>query len=308
MSVAEEKSRRKIYLGSDGNALVNLVVCIAVLFVILKFIYGVYLMSDLNIDAYYTNVFNWFVMPAQISKLGTRPWTVLTFMFTHEGVFHMVANVLWLWVFGYILQDLTGNRKLVPVYLYGGWAAAIVYIAAYYIIPKLQPGLPVASLLGANASVMAVAVATTTVAPDYRIFPMINGGIPLWILTILYVIIDIATLSVNDPAMYLAHITGAAVGYFFIYQMRRGNDLSAPLNGFFDWFDNLFNPNRPSLKTKIKDEFFYKVKGSAPFKKTPNITQKRVDAILDKINREGYHMLTDEEKEILRRAADEDAL
>ncbi len=308
MNVQEDKRRSGILLGADGNALVNLVVVNAVLFVLIKFIYVIYLLSDLNIDAFYSSVFSWFILPADINKLAYRPWTIISFMFTHERVMHVIANMLWLWLFGYIMQDLTGNRKLVSVYFWGGIAGAFAFVLAHYIFPRLEADLAFASLLGANASVMAVAVATTTVSPDYRIFPMINGGIPLWILTSLYVIIDFATISVGNGAMYLAHFAGGALGCMFIYQMRRGRDWSLWLNNLFDWFDNLFNPEKPSRKKNNKDSFFYKVSGQPPFKKYPNITQQRIDQILDKINVEGYHMLTDEEKDILRRAANEDEL
>jgi hypothetical protein len=226
-------------------------------------------------------------------------------MFTHTSVWHILANVLWLWVFGYILQDMMGNRKLTPVYIYGGIAGALFYVLSYHIFPQLQQSIPGASFFGANAAVMAVAVATTTVTPDYRIFPMINGGIPLWILTLVYVIVDFASVPVGDPGKYISHLAGAAMGFLFIYQMRRGNDWSVWMNNFFDWVLNVFNPDKKSKKKSIKDEFFYKVKGSDPYKKTANITQQRVDAILDKINREGYHLLTDEEKDILKRAAND---
>jgi membrane associated rhomboid family serine protease len=308
MDVQEEKSRSRVFLGSDGNALVNLVIVNAVVFVLLKFIYIVYMLSDLNLDAYYSNVFNWFILPANIEKLAYRPWTFISFMFTHESVMHVIANLLWLWMFGYILQDLTGNRKLVPIYLLGGFTGAFVFVAAHYLIPSLHPDLAFASLIGANTSVMAVAVATTTVAPDYRIFPMINGGIPLWILTSLFVIIDFASISTGNVAGYMSHLAGAALGFVFIYQMRRGRDWSAWINNFFEWFENLFNPDKPSRRKKQKDSFYYKVSGHGPYKKYPNITQQRIDQILDKINQEGYHMLTDEEKDILRRAANEDEL
>lgn len=295
-------------LGSDGNALVNLVIVNAVLFVLLKFIYVIYQLSDLNLDAYYSNIFNWFILPANIEKLAIRPWTLVSFMFSHESVMHVIGNLLWLWMFGYILQDLTGNRKLVPIYLLGGWAGALAFIAAHYLVPSLHPNLAFASLVGANASVMAIAVATTTVAPDYRIFPMINGGIPLWILTAIFVIVDFAGISIGNTANYLAHLAGAAMGFLFIYQMRRGRDWSVWINNFFEWVDNLFNPGKPARKKKNKDSFFYKVSGQAPFKKFPHVTQQRIDQILDKINQEGYHLLTDEEKDILRRAANEEEL
>ena len=55
-----------------------------------------------------------------------------------------------------------------------------------------------------------------------------------------------------------------------------------------------------------KEEFFYNVSNTQPFKKIPNITQKRIDEILDKINQQGYRYLTNEEKEILKRAAEEE--
>jgi membrane associated rhomboid family serine protease len=308
MNVQEEKRKGSIFLGSDGNALVNLVIVNAVLFVLLKFIFVIYQLSELNLNAYYSNIFNWFVVPGSVEKLAFRPWTLITYMFTHESVLHVIANLLWLWMFGYILQDLTGNRKLVPIYLLGGWVGALFFVLAQNLMPGLNGGISGATLVGANASIMAVAVATTTVAPDYRIFPMINGGIPLWILTAIFVIIDFASISVGNAPNYIAHLAGGAMGFFFIYQMRKGNDFSVWINNCFDWFDNLFNPDKPSGNKKKKDGFFYKVSGQTPFKKYPHITQQRIDQILDKINQEGYHLLTDEEKDILRRAANEDDL
>jgi membrane associated rhomboid family serine protease len=308
MAVAEEKSSSKIYLGHDDNSLVMLFAINALVFVIFKFIYVVYQMADLNLDASYSNIFNWFILPADINKLAGRPWVILTYMFTHEGVFHVLANMFWLWAFGYVLQDLMGNKKLIPIYIYGGLAGAAVYVASYYLIPKLEPNIPFAVILGANASVMAVAVATTTISPDYRLFPMINGGIPLWIITLVYVIVDIATIPSGDPGKYLAHIAGAGVGYIFIFQMRKGADWSVWMNNFFEWVNDLFNPDKKNKKRSIKDEFFYKVHGSHPYKRIPNVTQKRIDEILDKINQQGYHFLTEEEKDILRRASTEDDL
>jgi membrane associated rhomboid family serine protease len=308
MNVREAKSRNRISLGQEGNALINLIILNAILYVLLKFIYVVYLISDLNLLAYTNNIAAWFKLPADMSKLSTRPWTVITFMFTHESVWLLLGNLAFLWSFGYILQELTGNRKLIPIYVYGGLAGAFFYVLSYHIFPALQPKIPEAVFFGANASVMAVAVATTTVSPDYRIFPMINGGIPLWILTLLYVIIDFTSITQGDPARYIAHLSGAALGFFFIYQMRKGNDWSEWMNNFFDWVENLFNPDKKNKSISAKDEFFYKVKDAQPYKKTPNVTQKRVDEILDKINQKGFHFLTDEEKDILKRAAKGDDL
>ena len=308
MRVMEDNYRKKMLLGQDGNALVQLVIVNACLFVILKFVYCIYLLNSLNPTAYQSNVLNWFVLPASLDRLSSRPWTALTYMFCDQQVLRFIGNMFWLWCFGYILQDLTGNRKLVPIYLYGGIAGAAFFVLSYAVFPRLQPQVPYAQLMGSNAAIIAIAVATTTVAPDYRIFPMINGGIPLWILTIVFLLVNFSSISYGDSGAYIANLAGGGAGFLFIYRLRRGHDGSLWINRFFDWCNNLFDPDKKKKGRSPKDEFYYKVSGTQPYKKIPNVTQQRIDEILDKINQQGYRFLTDEEKEILKRAADEEDL
>ena len=293
-------------LGQDGNSLIQLMIINAVLFVILKFIYVIYLLAPLKPEAYYNNVFSWFILPADFEKLLSRPWTILSYMVSDNRVFRFISNMFWLWSFGYILQDLTGNRKLIPIYIYGGFAGAIGFLLTCHLMPGINIQISQTALAGANPAIIALAVATTTVAPDYRIFPMINGGIPLWVLTLVYILINFSSIAYGDSGAYIANITGAGMGFLFIYQMRRGNDWSLWMNNFFDWCNDLFNPNKKKKTTK--DEFFYNVSGTQPYKKIPHITQKRIDDILDKINQQGYRFLTNEEKDILKRAAEEEDL
>jgi len=304
----EDNYRKRMLLGQDGNALVQLVVINAVIFAILQFIYVIYILNTIPVDAYHKNVVGWFVLSADFDKLSSRPWTALTYMFSDPSVFRFIGNMFWLWGFGYILQDLTGNRKLIPIYLYGGIAGALFFVLAYTIFPGLRAEAATARLIGANTAVMAVAIATTAAAPDYRIFPMINGGIPLWILTLVFLLINFSSLPHGDSGAYIANLAGAGAGYFFIYRLRKGHDGSLWINRFFDWCNDLFNPDKKKKGRSPKDEFYYKVSGTQPFKKIPNVTQQRIDEILDKINQQGYRFLTDEEKEILKRAADEEDL
>ena len=128
-------------LGQEGNTLVVLIGMLAILFCCFKFIYLVYELTELGKTAYYKNILSWLLLPADFETMMYRPWTIVTYMFIHDGVFNMLGNLLWIGAFGYILQDLAGNRKLIPVFLY-----------------------------------CALAIATTTLAPNYKIFQMLNGG------------------------------------------------------------------------------------------------------------------------------------
>ena len=300
-----KQPKKRLTLGNDGNALVALFSLNVIFFLLLITIQVVYFFFQANEAAFATQIVQYFEMPAQLTKLSERPWTILTYMFSHTGVMHILSNMLWLWAFGFILQELTGNKKLIPIYIYGGLAGALAFIMANYLIPPLYPFIGSASLMGANAATMAVAVATTTLAPQYRFFKNLNGGIPIWVLTLIYVLIDIAGVASLGAAFSLSHLFGGLAGFIFIYLLRKKIDGSVWMNSLYNWFMQLFNPHKKNTGNPLKEKVFYNAGVRKPFHKTSNITQQRVDEILDKINQKGYHFLTAEEKDILKRAAEE---
>ena len=307
MTYSEKEYKQRITLGQSGNTLMMLIAICLIMFVGLAFMKAVWFFrfpKEIAPSLFTKNVLGWFVLPADGDRMLSRPWTIITHMFAHDNIWKVFANMLWLWCFGYIMQELTGNKKIVPIFIYGGLAGGIAFMLAYNFVPSLQAQLPYASAFGASAGVMAVAIATTMISPQYKIFPMIAGGIPLWVLTALFVISDLATVSVSDTGNLVAHLAGAIAGFLFILFLRMGYDGSEWMSNFFDWVANLFNPDKPKKGKNIKEELFYK-STSAPFKITPNVTQQRVDEILDKINQKGYNALTAEEKDLLKRASDE---
>ncbi|HET7119397.1 MAG TPA: rhomboid family intramembrane serine protease [Hanamia sp.] len=300
-----DRKLRRITLGDDNNALMALVGINALIFVSFGIIQVIYYLTQSSTSAFHYEILRWFIIPAKVSTLATLPWTVFTYMFVHVGVIYTIINMLWLWVFGTILQDLSGNSKIIPVYIYGGLAGAAVFIATSYAFPDLRNQIEYSFMLGGNAAIMAIAIATTTLAPDYRLFKMLNGGIPLWILTALYIVIDMA--GSEGTANKLAHLGGGLIGFLFIISLRKGYDWSLWMNQVYSWFLNLFNPDKKPLhQEKIKEKIFYNTGGQKPFIKRPVITQQRIDEILDKINQKGINHLSEEEKNILKKARETD--
>lgn len=308
MSFYERKRKRSFTTELQDNALVMLIAINLIVFVLFTFIKVFYFFTYTQETAgarFMNDIYKNLALPAGFSPFIEKPWTLITHMFYHERVWHLIGNMLWLWIFGYIFHDLTGNRKIVPVYIYGALGGAIALLLTFNFIPTLQVYADSATAVGASAGIMAIVVATTMIAPDYRIFPMLMGGIPLWVLTIFFMIIDLALIPGFNTGGHIAHLAGALTGFLYIFFLRRGFDWSDGMNAFFDWVNNLFNPDKP--KKKIKNELYYKAR-KKPFSKTPNLTQQRVDEILDKISQKGYESLTDEEKELLKKASKEDLL
>ena len=300
--------RNRFTLGQDGNALMGLFTLNIIFFLILLTSQVAYYFYEQTPEIYTSQVVQWFELPASLTTFSERPWTILTYMFSDTGnnIIRILSNMLWLWAFGFILQQMTGNDKIIPIYIYGGVAGGIVFIAATHLIPALQPQLNNSALLGANAGTMAVAMATTSLSPNHKFFTNIRGGISIWILMAVYLLIDMLGVSGLHAAYSLSHLAGALTGFLFVLLLRKGHDGSVWMNKFYDWFINLFNPNKKSNKQQVKDKIFYNTGNRSPYSKKAIITQQRIDEILDKINQRGYQFLTDEEKQILKKAAEED--
>ena len=295
-------------LGDTDNNLVIVIALNAFLFVILNFLRLFFAVSyDTQVIAkeqFQQQILHWFVLHANTSSFWHKPWTVLLYMFTNYSTWMLLSNVLWIWAFGYILQDLSGNRKLLPLYLYGGFFGALVYLLSANTLPYLQTTVTNGGfMIGGGAAVMAIAVATTTLAPDYRIFPLISGGIPLWVLTVVFVAIDFGSMAGTTGSTAFAHLAGALVGFLYIKQLNKGKDLGNWMYQLTEWVNNLFNPEKKYKSSK--QQHFYKVE-KQPFEIKPNLTQQKLDAILDKINQKGYDLLTADEKDFLKRASKEE--
>ena len=234
-----------------------------------------------------------FSVPASFNALLIRPWTLITYMFTHKDILHILFNMLWLYWFGRIFLEYLDERKLVAVYLLGGISGALVYILCFNIFPAFTGIVADSVALGASASVMAVVIAIATYVPDYAVQLFLFGRIKIKYMALaIFVLTSIMDFSVNSGGK-LAHIGGAFFGYFYIINLRHGRDIGKGFNRIIDFFVTIFKP-RKKLKVTHK-----KATAEYEYNKIKAEHQKRINHILDKISKGGYDSLTKEEKETL---------
>jgi membrane associated rhomboid family serine protease len=236
-----------------------------------------------------------FSVPASLNVLLVRPWTIITYMFTHKDIWHILFNMLWLYWFGTIFLEYLDQRKLVAVYLLGGISGAIVYILSFNIFPAFTGIVAESVAIGASASVMAIVIATAAYVPDYTVQLFLFGRIKIkYLALVIFIFTSVMDFSVNSGGK-LAHIGGAFFGYFYIINLRHGRDIGKGFNKILDFLITFFKP-RKKLKVTHK-----KASSEYEYNRIKAEHQARINSILDKISKGGYDSLTKEEKEILFR-------
>lgn len=238
-------------------------------------------------------------------SLLTHPWTLFTHMFAHEGVFHILFNMMFLYWFGHIVRQYSGNRHIWPLYIYGGLSSAFLIIVFYNVFPGLQSRIPFVQALGASGSVNAIVLAAATLVPNLAIRLPFLGDVKLKWIAVFMVLLNYAALASMNPIGGIGHLGGALLGFVYIRQLRVGHDFSNPFYTVTDFFQGLyqriFKGKRPRLVYKRQ-------KGEEKLSKAEmdRKRQDRINVILDKISKSGYDSLSKEEKAFLFRVSKEE--
>ena len=250
-----------------------------------------YLINNQELSAKFLNIL---AIPSSLRALAYRPWTIITYMFTHKEVLHILFNMLWLYWFGVIFLEYLDQKKLVAVYLLGGISGAIVYVASFNIFPAFSDSVTSSAAIGASASVMAVVVAIAAYVPDYPVNLFLLGRIKIkYVAIVIFILTSVMDFSVNSGGK-LAHIGGALLGYFYAVNLRHGHDLGKGINRIIDFFATALRPRKKFRVTYKKPPA-----NDLDYNKAKLEHQQRIDRILDKIAKGGYDSLTKEEKDLL---------
>ena len=298
-------SRSKLsYLTDGSNAVFILGTFLAVAYIILLFL-QIAINAAQGKEVFERAVLPWVNLNAEFSFYIKRPWTLFTYPILDAGfsLITLFSTVLWLWAFGSIFQNMGYNHKIIPLFMSATAIGGIFFLIGG-LLPINELYNPQTYLSGATTPIAALAISSALIAPDVKFFPRLWGGIPLWVFSALYIVVVLAGAKLYSP--HALSVYGAAIfGLYFAYQLKKGNDPLA-------WISNLFNRFRAKPKMKVvrqvKEKVYYNTGSRPPYTRIPNVTQDRVDEILDKINTKGYNSLSSEEKAILQKASEEGIL
>ena len=248
----------------------------------------------------------WLGVTSNLNVLPFRPWTLITYMFVHDGFVHILFNMLWFYWFGKLIQEFLGSDKVIVIYVLGGLTGVLVFILGYNVIPGFENAAYDATIVGASAGVTAAVVGAAVFMPNYTMYMMFFGPVKIKYIALVSVfLILLGTRGQTNVGGEFAHLGGAIMGWFYMTQIRKGNDIGSWVIGSLNFVKALFKP-QPKIRVSHRSEPKRKAakrSTSSRAKKSDKTNQEEIDNILDKISQKGYESLTKEEKQKLFNAS-----
>lgn len=286
MSLLTEIKQNYIYSNLAVRRIITINVLIFIVVSLVRVFFALFQVSLTTQDFVHI-----FTLPAYLPDLIKRPWSLITYMFLHDGVLHLIFNMLWLYWMGNLLHEYLGNKRVYQAYFLGGIFGGLVYILAYNIFPLFATVKVVAFALGASAGVLSVTVAVATLLPDYEVKLLLFGFVRLKWIALVIVVLDLLGISGGNAGGHIAHLGGAAFGFMFIRYLYKHTFFE----GMFDRLSGIFK-KKSRLKVHYKTTYMKTENEKKP-------SEQEIDLILDKINKSGYDSLSKLEKEQLFKAS-----
>ena len=289
-----------------NNGLIQLIIINVVVFVLMVLLLVISKFS--GADRIFEVIYNQFALPGSIEKFIYKPWTIITYAFTHSlsGILHILFNMLIFYWFGRVFVDYLGSQKLINLYVLGAIAGGVTFMLFANLAPISIISVG-STIVGASAAVYAIAVATATLVPDYTFYLLLIGPVRIKYLVAIAIFLSIMGSVGSNAGGAVSHLGGALIGWIYIKQLNSGNEMGKWVFYFMDWVKGIFKP-KSKIKVSYKSDSFGKgkTKSSTSKKKSiakDKVSQDEIDAILDKISEKGYESLSKEEKEKLFNAS-----
>jgi len=141
-----------------------------------------------------------------------RPWTLVTYMFLHAGIPHILFNMLVLFIFGSSVEERMGGRAFFLFYILCGIGGAMASF-------PLTQAVVVTQIIGASGAVLGVAVAFAWYWPDHPVFffPLPDPIPAKWLITFLVAFdLVLALIGASDGIAHLAHLGGVGTALLYL--------------------------------------------------------------------------------------------
>jgi len=269
----------------NANILYKLIyinVAIYLILEITKVIINIFLIDIIfNIDKF---------LLSDTKQLISQPWSLLTYIFFHDNIFHLLFTTIWLHFGGKLFLQYFSERQFITTYFLGGISGGLLYIISIKYLPSIEllhRNNELGPLIGSSGAVLAILIAITTHIPNYNLKIPLMGFIKIKYIAYFLLLSSILGIDGSNGGGNTAHIGGAIFGFLYIKLQTNTKRSKTNNKSFIKYLINIFT----SLNT------------NKSVKENKKNNQKAIDIVLEKISKSGYNSLNKDEKDLLFKAS-----
>ena len=269
----------------NANILYKLIyinVAIYLILEITKVIINIFLIDIIfNIDKF---------LLSDTKQLISQPWSLLTYIFFHDNIFHLLFTTIWLHFGGKLFLQYFSERQFITTYFLGGISGGLLYIISIKYLPSIELLHSInelGPLIGSSGAVLAILIAITTHIPNYNLKIPLMGFIRVKYIAYFLLLSSILGIDGSNGGGNTAHIGGAIFGFLYIKLQTNTKRSKKNNKSFIKYLINIFTSfnSKKSVKENKKNN------------------QKAIDIVLEKISKSGYNSLNKDEKDLLFKAS-----
>jgi len=153
----------------------------------------------------------------QASDIFTRPWILVTSVFLHSGLLHLILNGFALALFGSILEEIISSKRFLMIFFIGGIVASFVFVLGLPILAFV--GMPSSgNALGASGAIFSVMGMLAVLRPTMTVW-VSYMPMPLWVAALVWTGQDFFGIFIPDNIANFAHLGGlffgVIIGFFY---------------------------------------------------------------------------------------------
>ena len=223
-------------------------------------------------------------------QLISQPWSLLTYIFLHDNIFHLLFTTIWLHFGGKLFLQYFSERQFITTYFLGGISGGLLYIISIKYLPSIEllhRNNELGPLIGSSGAVLAILIAITTHIPNYNLKIPLMGFIKIKYIAYFLLLSSILGIDGSNGGGNSAHIGGAIFGFLYIKLQTNTKRSKKNNKSFIKYLINIFTSfnSKKSVKENKKNN------------------QKAIDIVLEKISKSGYNSLNKDEKDLLFKAS-----
>ena len=164
------------------------------------------------------------ILLSDTNKLISQPWSLLTYIFFHKNIFHLLFTIIWLHFGGKLFLQYFNEKQFITTYILGGITGGLLFIFSIHYLPFVellyQEG-KLGPLMGSSGAILAIIFAVSTHIPNYNLKIPLMGFIKIKYIAYILLLLSFLGVDGYNSGGNLAHLGGAIFGFLYIKSLTK---------------------------------------------------------------------------------------